>query len=216
MIDFYRPDGTPVPVVRGDPRQLNDATFNAGTNSGSEYEYMDNFNRLHFYVLAKHRDANGVLSYDVGVRRLDGAGPFTRGVALGESDKTARRPGFLASCTFPLTNTGQAGTGVFDSDIYRLAASSRARTGRSRCRTRSPRRRPARRRRCRCTCCATRSRTTATRERRDADGDVGGGRDQDGDPHVQRARPRHDSRRLGVTRTVRGRLPPCTRRLSWR
>ena len=36
MVDFYRPDGTPVPVVRGDPRQLNDATFHAGTNSGSE------------------------------------------------------------------------------------------------------------------------------------------------------------------------------------
>jgi M6 family metalloprotease-like protein len=123
MIDFYRPDGTPVPVVRGDPRQLNDATFHAGTRSGSEYEYKDDFNRLHFYVLAKHRDA-GVLSYDVGVRRFDGAGGFTRGVALGNPAKTARRPGFLASCTFPLRNTGAAGTGVFDSDIYRVAASS--------------------------------------------------------------------------------------------
>ena len=61
MIDFYRPDGTPVAVVRGDPRQLNDATFHAGTNSGSEYEYVDTFNRLHFYVLDKHRDADGVL-----------------------------------------------------------------------------------------------------------------------------------------------------------
>ena len=124
MIDFYRPDGTPVPVVRGDPRQLNDATFHAGTRSGSDYEYRDTFNRLHFYVLAKHRDANGVLSYDVGVRRFDGAGPFTRGVALGNAIKTGRRPGFLASCTFPVTNTGQAGTGVFDSDIYRVAANS--------------------------------------------------------------------------------------------
>ena len=124
MIDFYRPDGTPVPVVRGDPRQLNDATFHAGTRSGSDYEYRDTFNRLHFYVLAKHRDANGVLSYDVGVRRFDGAGPFTRGVALGNAIKTGRRPGFLASCTFPVRNTGQAGTGVFDSDIYRVAATS--------------------------------------------------------------------------------------------
>jgi hypothetical protein len=124
MIDFYRPDGTPVPVVRGDPRQLNDATFHAGTRSGSEYEYKDNFNRLHFYVLARHRDANGVLSYDVGVRRYDGAGSFTRGVGLGNPVKTARRAGFLASCTFPLRNTGEAGAGVFDSDIYRVAASS--------------------------------------------------------------------------------------------
>jgi M6 family metalloprotease-like protein len=124
MIDFYRPDGTPVAVVRGDPRQLNDATFQAGTRSGSEYEYVDTFNSLHFYVLAKHRDANGILSYDVGVRRTSGAGPFARGVALANPTKTARREGFLASCTFPLTNTGQAGTGVFDSDIYRISAES--------------------------------------------------------------------------------------------
>jgi M6 family metalloprotease-like protein len=124
MIDFYRPDGTPVPVVRGDPRQLNDATFHAGTNNGSEYEYVDSHNRLHFYFLAKHRDANGVLSYDVAVRRLDGAGVFVRGTSLGSPTKTARRAGFLASCTYPLTNTGQAGTGVFDSDVYRLSASS--------------------------------------------------------------------------------------------
>jgi M6 family metalloprotease-like protein len=124
MIDFYRPDGTPLPVVRGDPRQLNDATFHAGTRSGSDYEYRDTFNRLHFYVLAKHRDANGVLSYDVGVRRFDGAGPFARGVAVGAADKIGRRPGFLATCTFPLRNTGEAGTGVFDSDIYRVTASS--------------------------------------------------------------------------------------------
>jgi M6 family metalloprotease-like protein len=124
MIDFYRPDGTPVPVVRGDPRQLNDATFQAGTRSGSEYEYVDTFNGLHFYVLANHRDASGVLSYDVGVRRLSGAGPFTRGVALANPTKAARRAGFLASCTFPLTNTGQAGSGAFDSDIYRISAES--------------------------------------------------------------------------------------------
>ena len=124
MIDFYRPDGTPVAVVRGDPRQLNDATFHAGTNNGSEYEYVDSFNRLHFYFLATNRDANGVLSYDVAVRRLDGAGAFTRGTALANPTKKGQRPGFLATCTFPLTNSGQAGTGVFDSDVYRLAATS--------------------------------------------------------------------------------------------
>ena len=124
MIDFYRPDGTPAPVVRGDPRQLNDATFHAGTNSGSEYEYVDNFNRLHFYVLNTFRDEEGVLVYDVGVRRFDGAGPFQRDVALGAPAKTPQRPGFLATCTFPLTNTGGAGTGIFDSDIYRVSATS--------------------------------------------------------------------------------------------
>jgi M6 family metalloprotease-like protein len=124
MIDFYRPDGTPAPVVRGDPRQLNDATFHAGTSSASEYEYVDNFNRLHFYVLNTFRDEDGVLFYDIGVRRFDGAGPFQRDVALGAPAKTPQRPGFLATCSFPLTNTGEAGEGVFDSDIYRVSASS--------------------------------------------------------------------------------------------
>jgi hypothetical protein len=124
MIDFYRPDGTPVAVVRGDPRQLNDATFHAGTRSDSEYEYVDSFNRLHFYVLAAHRGGNGVLSYDLAVRRFDGAGPYARGVDLGGATKTPVRDGFLATCSFPLTNTGEAGTGVFDSDVYRVSASS--------------------------------------------------------------------------------------------
>ncbi len=124
MIDFYRPDGTPVAVVRGDPRQLNDASFHAGTRSDSEYEYVDNANRLHFYFIDKFRDANGVLYYDLGVRRFDGAGPFTRGVDLGAAVKSTSQPDAVASCTFPLANTGQAGTGIFDSDIYRLSASS--------------------------------------------------------------------------------------------
>jgi M6 family metalloprotease-like protein len=124
MIDFYRPDGTPVAVVRGDPRQLNDASFHAGTRSDSEYEYVDSFNRLHFYVIDKFRDADGVLYYDLGVRRFDAAGSFTRGAALGAATKTTSQPGAVVSCSFPLTNTGEAGTGVFDSDIYRLSASS--------------------------------------------------------------------------------------------
>ncbi|MGH3061915.1 MAG: immune inhibitor A domain-containing protein, partial [Gaiellaceae bacterium] len=124
MIDFYRPDGTPAPVVRGDPRQLNDASFHAGTNSGSDFEYVDETSRLHFYVLDTHRDGEGVLYYDVGVRHLDGAGPFQRDVALGAPTKQGQRPGFLATCSFPLTNTGEAGAGIFDSDIYRVSASS--------------------------------------------------------------------------------------------
>ena len=65
-----------------------------------------------------------MLYYDLGVRRFDGAGAFTRGVALGAAAKTTSQPDAVVSCSFPLTNTGQAGTGVFDSDIYRLSASS--------------------------------------------------------------------------------------------
>ncbi|HYK06827.1 MAG TPA: immune inhibitor A domain-containing protein [Gaiellaceae bacterium] len=124
MIDFYRPDGTPVAVVRGDPRQLNDATFHAGTRSGSAYEYVDTFNKLHFYVLDSSRDADGVLSYRLAVRRFDNGDPFTRGVALGTALKTPRREGFLATCSFPLTNTGQAGAAPFDHDVYRVSATS--------------------------------------------------------------------------------------------
>ena len=125
MIDFYRPDGTPVAVVRGDPRQLNDATFHAGKNSGSEYEYIDSFNRLHFYILDTHRDEDGVLYYDLGVRRFDGAGDFDRNVKLGRTYKTPQVPDRLATCTYSLTNTGEAGEGIFDSDVYRLSLRTR-------------------------------------------------------------------------------------------
>ncbi len=123
MIDFYRPDGTPVPVVRGDPRQLNDATFHAGTNSGSAFEYVDTFNSLHFYVLDSYRGADGVLTYDLGVRRTTGD-PFERGLELGPATKQGQRQGFLATCSVPLTNTGEAGEGIFDSDVYRVSATS--------------------------------------------------------------------------------------------
>ncbi len=124
MIDFFRPDGTPVAVVRGDPRQLNDATFHAGTRSGSAYEYVDTFNKLHFYVLSTRRDADGVLHYRVAVRRAEPGDPFARGVQLGTAAKTPQREGFLATCTFPLGNTGAAGAAPFDHDVYRLVATS--------------------------------------------------------------------------------------------
>ena len=106
QVDFKRPNGEPVMRTMADYRQLNDALFHAGLNSGSEYEWEDTPNRLHFYVIDRHQDARGVLSYKVGVRSLDGAGSQTRAVAL----KAA------TSCRFTLTNTGQA------PDIYRLSA----------------------------------------------------------------------------------------------
>lgn len=120
-IDFFRPDGTPVPVVRGDPRQLDDGTFHAGVGSGSQYEYVEQFNRLHFYVLDAYRGPGGVLLYDVAVRHLDGAGSFPRGAGLGDG---TLHPvgGSTGLVTAPLTNTGEAGTGRFDSDVYRLSA----------------------------------------------------------------------------------------------
>ena len=121
-IDFYRPDGTPVPVVRGDPRQLDDATFHAGTISGSQYEYVENLNRLHFYVLDSYRDENGVLFYDVAVRNLDGAGAFQRGVSVAAPAVVGPVGGSSVQLRATVTNTGQAGVGVFDSDVFRITS----------------------------------------------------------------------------------------------
>ena len=52
-----RPDGTPSMVTIADWRQLNDATFHAGVGSGSQYEYVDEPNRLHFYVIDNFRQS---------------------------------------------------------------------------------------------------------------------------------------------------------------
>jgi M6 family metalloprotease-like protein len=126
MVDFERPGGGPAMITMGDYRQLSDALFHAGTRSGSEYEYVDEANRLHFYVLGLDRNRAGELSYTVAVRSLDGSGgPSTHGVALGRGH--ASRSG----CDFRLTNTGSyaaAGghpedvTAYLKSDVFRLSA----------------------------------------------------------------------------------------------
>ncbi len=123
LVDFYRPDGTPVMATIADHRQLNDAAFHAGLNSGSEYEWVDQANRLHFYVIDVQRDDDGVLSYTVAVRSLDGSGPQRRGVRLSRPEVSGLQPGRAAKCSFPLTNTGD----TQHSDVYRLSVSSRGR-----------------------------------------------------------------------------------------
>ncbi|MEV4703993.1 M6 family metalloprotease domain-containing protein [Actinoplanes sp. NPDC049316] len=115
-VDFVRPDGTPQKMTVGDYRQLSDALFHAGTDSGSEYEYVDTANRLHFYVLDPRRDASGVLSYTVAVRSLDGAGPYPRGVAVTPTVAVAPSSGW-ARCRVPVRNTGRTAT-----DVYRISA----------------------------------------------------------------------------------------------
>jgi M6 family metalloprotease-like protein len=110
MVDFKRPHGEPAMRTVADYRQLNDALFHAGLNSGSQFEWEDTPNRLHFYIVDVHTDSTGVLSYTIGVRSLDGAGPQTRGVSLTVA----------ANCAFTLANTGSP-----DSiDIYRLSATA--------------------------------------------------------------------------------------------
>jgi M6 family metalloprotease-like protein len=135
MVDFYRPDGTKAMITMGDYRQLSDALFHAGTRSGSEYEFTDEANRLHFYVLDVRRDQSGVLSYTVAVKSLDSSGgPSTHGVALGKGEvSTGGKPTNRGvTCSFPLTNTGvysaggqshpESAAAYLTSDVYRLSA----------------------------------------------------------------------------------------------
>ncbi|KAF2182305.1 M6 metalloprotease [Zopfia rhizophila CBS 207.26] len=112
VVDFYRPDGTPSMLTIGDYRQLADALFHAGTRSGSEYEYVDDANRLHFYVIDKHRDNAGVLHYTVGVRSLDGSGASTFGVELSEGE----------GATYGGAEHPQDLSKYLNSDVYRFSA----------------------------------------------------------------------------------------------
>jgi M6 family metalloprotease-like protein len=135
MVDFKRPkSGSPVMRTIADYRQLNDALFHAGLNSGSQYEYEDPYNRLHFYIIDVLRDARGILSYTLGVRSLDGAGPQTRGAAL-DNPAPVTLAGPSADCFFQLRNPGafalaaaatihpQDATDYLKDDIYRLTVS---------------------------------------------------------------------------------------------
>ena len=115
IFDFVRPGtGEKVPISLGDARQLADGLFHAGTGEGVVSEYVDEANRLHFYVLGTDTDERGVSTYRVAVRSLDGAGPFPRGVTLDGADGGAHA-GRVATTTFTLTNTGPT------TDLVRLA-----------------------------------------------------------------------------------------------
>ena len=138
LVDFYRPDGTPSMVTIGDYRQLADALFHAGTRSGSEFEYVDGPNRLHFYVIDIDRDDSGVLHYTVGARSMDSTGGAnTYGVNVSKGYPVGARGWFGSKpvtknglmCHFGLTNTGSYSSEDSEdmsthmmSDIYRLSA----------------------------------------------------------------------------------------------
>ena len=135
LVDFVRPNGTEAMITLGDYRQLADALFHAGTRSGSEYEYVDEDNGLHFYILSIHRNDEGVLSYTVGVRALAGSGASEFGVELAKGNPIGGRKntptGDGVWCSFDLTNTGSYVKGgehpddaseYLGSDIYRLEA----------------------------------------------------------------------------------------------
>lgn len=133
MVDYVRPDGPPVMRTIADYRQLNDALFHAGLNSGSRYEWEDAANRLHFYVIDLERDGDGILSYTVGVRSLGGSGLQVRGVAV-TPPPAAEMPEPSSLCAFTLINTGkpaatdaslhqQDASTYLSSDVFCLAVS---------------------------------------------------------------------------------------------
>jgi M6 family metalloprotease-like protein len=131
IVDYIKPNGEKVMRTIADYRQLNDALFHAGLDSGSLCEWEDTPNRLHFYVIDVHKDKDGILSYTLAVRSLDGSGPQQRGVSLeAPASLTAGKPN--TPLAFTLKNTGMAATtdlsappqgtaAYFKHDVYRLS-----------------------------------------------------------------------------------------------
>ena len=134
MVDFIKPDGTPVMRTIADYRQLNDALFHAGLNSGSKFEYIDSDNALHFYIIDIRRDKNDILTYKVGVRSTEEASGRERSFSL-TAPKASRIGQKVAKVEFTIVNNDPA-AGVDGSvhkvkdaalwlanDIYRLKVS---------------------------------------------------------------------------------------------
>jgi M6 family metalloprotease-like protein len=120
-IDFTRPDGTPVMRTIADYRQLNDALFHAGLNSGSSFEWVDEPNRLHFYIIDPEKNSDGILSYTVGVRSLDGPPVSGNEIAFTHS-VSGKLSGSSGIISFRLKRSG-IGTGdATHREIYRLSA----------------------------------------------------------------------------------------------
>jgi hypothetical protein len=133
VVDYIRPDGVEVMRTIADYRQLNDALFHAGTRSGSEFEFIDIPNGLHFYVIDIARDQNGILSYTVGVRSTEENSDRERSFSLSAPEVpeitgkaalipvtiTNNDPSFVADTAFhPVKNAEQ----YLQNDIYRISA----------------------------------------------------------------------------------------------
>ncbi|KAH9870939.1 hypothetical protein J1614_006511 [Plenodomus biglobosus] len=140
VVDFILPNGTARYWTVGDYRQLADALFHAGTNSGSQYEHVDAANGLHFYILEKLRDNAGVLHYTVGVASTSSSNSTSTSTATHSLDLSPGKlnpitsPANATYCTFELKNTGTTAplatnphpqdlSPYLGSSIYRLHAS---------------------------------------------------------------------------------------------
>jgi M6 family metalloprotease-like protein len=131
MLDYIRPDGHPVMRTVADYRQLNDALFHVGLNSGSQFEWEDEANRLHFYVIDVNKNKDGIISYEVGVKSLDGSGLKKRDVSVAPP-AVRKINGNTGYVIFTVKNRGEpSGTDTslhhqntlrwLNSDIYRLS-----------------------------------------------------------------------------------------------
>jgi len=127
VVDYVKPNGEKVMRTIADYRQLNDALFHAGTGSGSLCEWVDQPNRLHFYVVDLRHDTDGVLVYTLAARSLDGSGPQARGAALTAPAGRPKAGDAPVPVTFTLRNTGSAAATEGDAhvgyDVYRLSVS---------------------------------------------------------------------------------------------
>lgn len=120
-VDYIKPDGTKVMRTIADYRQLNDALFHAGTNSGSFNEWVDEPNRLHFYVIDVHKHKEGVLSYKLGVRSLDSKVPVEQHLGIKASAPNVSKD--TAFVYFNVTHTGKKQPKTFQNpDILRISA----------------------------------------------------------------------------------------------
>ena len=135
QVDYLSPAGEKVRRTIADYRQLNDALFHAGLDSGSRFEYVDEPNRLHFYVVDVHQNKDGILSYTLAVRSLEGSGPQKRGLELkAPANDLKAKKGQVVPVTFKLKNTGHPervdpslhpsdASRHLNYDLYRLEAS---------------------------------------------------------------------------------------------
>jgi len=140
-VDYVRPNGERVMRTIADYRQLNDALFHAGPDSGSRFEWVDEPNRLHLYIIDLERDERGIRVYTLGVRSLDGAGPHTRGVSLVAPPGEVTVGAADTRVRFTLRNAGtpvatdpalhpQDANAWLAGDIYRLSVSVAGEGGR--------------------------------------------------------------------------------------
>lgn len=136
IVDYIKPDGQKVMRTIADYRQLNDALFHAGLNSGSSFEYVDSANNLHFYIIDLDNKGNpGLIStYKIGIRPIKGGELQKREFELAPpvQKKINGNRGYIF---FNLKNTGEpSGSDPslhfqntlrwLNNDIYRLSLST--------------------------------------------------------------------------------------------